>query len=315
MLLFVAKRVLAMIPVLFIVTLITFSLLHIIPGDPAVAIAGQSATNEQIESIRQMLGLNDPLIVQYFSWLGSAVTGDLGDSLLTQQPVLGSILDRAPVMLSLSVGALVVALLVGLPAGVIAAVRRDRGADRAVSVGAALGLALPNYFVGMLLIIVISVQLGWLPATGYTPFASDPASWFAHLVLPCVALGMVPAAVLTRQLRGSLVGALEQDYVRTARAKGMPRNTVLLKHALKNAAIAPITALGTQFAVVVGGSVVVEKVFGMPGLGDLAIFAVQNRDIPMIQGIVVITAILVLIINILVDISYGWLNPKVRATA
>jgi peptide/nickel transport system permease protein len=309
---YVARRLLLVIPVMLIVSLLSFSLILLVPGDPAVTIAGQSATREQIAAIRDQLGLDRPVVVQYMSWLGHALTGDFGNSLSTGQPVVGSILDRLPVMLSLAAGALVIAVILGFPAGVAAAVRRDGVVDRLLGVGAATGLALPSYFVGMLLIILVALNLGWLPPTGYTPIATDPVDWLAHIVLPCIALGLVPAAVLARQLRGAMVTALDQDYVRTADAKGLLRQKVVYKHALKNAAIAPLTALGTQFALVVGGSVVVEQVFGIPGLGALAINAVQNRDIPLIQGIVVFTALMVQAINLLVDISYGWLNPRVR---
>jgi peptide/nickel transport system permease protein len=309
---YVLRRLLLVVPVMLIVSLLSFSLILLVPGDPAVTIAGQSATREQIAAIREALGLDRPLIVQYFSWLGHVLTGDFGTSLSTGQPVVGSILERLPIMLSLAGGALVVAVLLGFPAGVVAAVRRDGVVDRLLGVGAATGLALPSYFVGMLLIILVALNLGWLPPTGYTPLVADPADWLAHIVLPCVALGLVPAAVLARQLRGAMVTALDQDYVRTADAKGLLRTKVVYKHALKNAAIAPLTALGAQFALVVGGSVVVEQVFGIPGLGALAINAVQNRDIPLIQGIVLFTALMVQAINLLVDVSYGWLNPRVR---
>ena len=312
---YVLRRLLLVVPVMLIVSLLSFSLILLVPGDPAVTIAGQSATREQIAAIREALGLNRPLIVQYFSWLGHALTGDFGNSLSTGQPVVGSILDKLPVMLSLAGGALVVAVLLGFPAGVAAAVRRDGLVDRLLGIGAATGLALPSYFVGMLLIIVVALNLAWLPPTGYTALATDPVDWLAHLVLPCIALGLVPAAVLARQLRGAMVTALDQDYVRTADAKGLLRQDVVFRHALKNAAIAPLTALGTQFALVVGGSVVVEQVFGIPGLGTLAVNAVQNRDIPLIQGIVVFTALMVQAINLLIDISYGWLNPRVRVAA
>lgn len=312
---YVLHRLVAVIPVMLLVSLISFSLILLIPGDPAVAIAGESATHAQISAIRAELGLNRPVLVQYVLWVGHALTGDLGNSIYTSQPVAPVILERLPVMLSLSVGALVVALILGLPAGVASAVKKDRFTDRSLSVGVAGGLAFPNYFVGMLLIILVSLKLGWLPATGYTSFSTDPIGWLQHLILPSIALGLVPAAVLARQLRGSLIGVLEQDYVRTATAKGMLGRTVLLKHALKNAAISPITALSTQFAAIVGGSVVVEQVFGISGLGALAINAVQTRDIPVIQGIVIVSAVLVQVINILVDISYGWLNPKIRVSS
>ncbi|MCW0216504.1 MAG: ABC transporter permease [Pseudonocardia sp.] len=308
----VGKRLLAVVPVMLIVSLLSFALVALVPGDAAATLGGPSATVEQIAAIRANLGLDEPIVTRYLGWLGHAVTGDLGRSLFSDQPVLGAIGERLPVTLTLAVGALVVAVVLGLPAGLFAALNRGRWQDRTISAGAAGSLSVPNYFVGMVLIIVVSVSFGWLPATGYTAFAADPAEWFRHLVLPCIALGLVPAAVLARQLRGALVGVLAQDYMRTAEAKGLRGDQVLLKHALKNAAIAPITAVGTQFALVLGGSVVVEQVFGISGLGALVITAVQQRDIPLIQGIVIVAAVLVQVVNIAVDLSYGWLNPRVR---
>jgi peptide/nickel transport system permease protein len=308
----IGKRLLAVIPVMLIVSVLSFALVALVPGDPAATLAGQSATTEQVEAIRVQLGLDQPVLIRYVEWLGHVVTGDLGNSLFSQQPVLTAIGERMPVTLSLAVGALVVALVLGLPAGLYAALHRGRLPDRLISAGAAGSLAFPNYFVGMVLVIVVAVQFGALPATGYTAFATDPGQWLAHLVLPCIALGLVPAAVLARQLRGAMVGVLGQDYMRTAEAKGLGGGQVVLKHALKNAAIAPITAVGTQFALVLGGSVVVEQVFGIAGLGNLVINAVQQRDIPLIQGIVLVAAVLVQAVNILVDLSYGWLNPRVR---
>lgn len=308
----IGKRLLAVIPVMLIVSVLSFALVALVPGDPAATLAGQSATTEQVEAIRVQLGLDQPVLVRYVEWLGHVVTGDLGNSLFTRQPVLTAIGERMPVTLSLAVGALLVALVLGLPAGLYAALHRGRLPDRLISAGAAGSLAFPNYFVGMVLVIVVAVQFGALPATGYTAFADDPGEWLAHLVLPCIALGLVPAAVLARQLRGAMVGVLGQDYMRTAEAKGLGGGQVVLKHALKNAAIAPITAVGTQFALVLGGSVVVEQVFGIAGLGALVINAVQQRDIPLIQGIVLVAAVLVQVVNIMVDLSYGWLNPRVR---
>lgn len=306
------RRLITVIPVMLIVSVLSFALVALVPGDAAATLAGPSATVEQVESIRIALGLDKPVVVRYLEWLGQVVTGDLGRSLFTEQPVLAAIGERLPVTLTLAVGALLVAIVVGLPAGLLAALNRGGWPDRLISAGAAGSLAFPNYFVGMVLVIVVAVQFGLLPATGFTPFEDDPGQWLAHLVLPCIALGLVPAAVLARQLRGALVGVLGQDYVRTAEAKGLAEHQVVLKHALKNAAIAPITAVGTQFALVLGGSVVVEQVFGISGLGQLVINAVQQRDLPLIQGIVLVAAVLVQIVNVAVDLSYGWLNPKVR---
>jgi peptide/nickel transport system permease protein len=308
----VLRRLITVIPVMLIVSVLSFALTSLVPGDAAATLAGPSATTDQVAAIRTALGLDQPVVVRYVEWLGHVVTGDLGRSLFTEQPVLAAIGERLPVTLTLAVGALVVAIVIGLPAGLFAGLNRGGWQDRLISSGAAGSLAFPNYFVGMVLVIVVAVKFGLLPATGFTPFEDGAGDWLAHLVLPCIALGLVPAAVLARQLRGALVGVLGQDYVRTAEAKGLAEHQVVLKHALKNAAIAPITAVGTQFALVLGGTVIVEQVFGISGLGALVINAVQQRDIPLIQGIVLVAAVMVQVVNVAVDLSYGYLNPRVR---
>ena len=308
----VARRLLAIVPVMFIVSLIAFSIIHIVPGDAAAALAGEGATREQVELTREALGLNDPILVQYGRWIGNALTGDLGRSLFTPQDVTTAILGRLPVTMSLILVAMAFALLVGVPAGILAAVNRGRWVDRVVNLGAATGVAAPNYFIGLLLIIALSLNRGWFPALGYAGFAEDPVEWLRHLALPALALGSATAAVITRQLRSALIGVMAQDYVRTAYAKGLRRHSVLLKHSLKNATIPVITALGSQFALLVGGTAIVELIFGIPGMGALAIEAVVRRDMPIVQGIVLLSALIVQLVNLLTDVSYSWLNPKVR---
>jgi peptide/nickel transport system permease protein len=289
-----------------------FSLILLVPGDPAVTLAGENASPEQIVATRQRLGLDDPILVQYGRWVSHAVRGDLGQSLYSGRDVTHAIWERMPVTLSLAAGAIVLSVLIGLPAGILSAIYRGRWLDRFFGLGAASALAMPNYFVAMLLVLFFAIWHRWFPATAFVAFSDDPWEWAKHLVLPWVTLGVASAAVITRQLRSSLIGVLGQDYVRTARAKGLRARAVILKHSLKNAAIPVVTVLGTQVAFLLGGSVIIERVFAMAGVGDLAITAVLQRDMPVIQGVVVMTTVIVLIANLLVDIAYGYLNPKVR---
>jgi peptide/nickel transport system permease protein len=312
MLQLILRRLLIMIPVLFLVSLMVFSLILLVPGDPAVTLAGENATVEQIEATRERLGLNDPVLVQYWNWVSNAVRGDLGTSLFSSQEVTDAIMQRMPATLSLAFGAIFFSILIGVPAGIISAIFRGRWLDRLLGLGAASALAMPNYFVAMLLILFFAIWNPWLPATSFVPFSESPWEWFQHLILPWTTLALASAAVITRQLRSSLIGVLGQDYVRTARAKGLRGRSVIVKHASKNAAIPVVTVIGTQVAFALGGSVIVEQVFGIAGVGQLAITAVLKRDLPVIQGVVVMTTLLVLFCNLLVDLAYGYLNPKVR---
>jgi peptide/nickel transport system permease protein len=309
---YIVRRVLAMIPVMLLVSFMAFSLVHIVPGDPAVALAGDPPTEKRIEFIRAEYGFDDPFLVQYGKWLKDVVTGDLGESLFTDQPVASTIKSRLPITLNLVGGAALIAVLVGVPAGVLAATRRGRWTDRAINMWAASCVSLPNYFFGMLLIILFVLHLGWLPAVGYTGFFDNPWEWFKHLLLPCVSLSLLTMAVITRQLRTAMVGVLDQDYIRTAHAKGMTPLTVILKHGLKNATMPVVTIMGAQIALLVGGTVIIERMFAIPGLGNIAVEAVTRRDMPIIQGAVLVTAVIVQIVNLLSDIAYAYLNPKVR---
>lgn len=308
----VARRLLVTIPVLLLVSLIVFSLLLLVPGDPAITIAGEGATQETIDATRERLGLNDPVIVQYGRWLGGVVRGDLGTSLFSSQQVTSAIAQRLPATLSLAGGALVVSLLIGLPAGILAAVKRGKKFDRVVSVVVAAGLAMPNYFFGMLLILALAIWNRWLPASGYVGISEDPVLWAKHLLLPWITLGVSSAAVITRQLRSSMIGVLSLDYMRTARSKGLRNRVIYMKHAAKNAAVPVLTVIGGQVAFALGGSVVVEQVFGIAGIGRLIINAVFTRDLPLVQGIVVMFTVIVLLSNLVVDVLYGYFNPKVR---
>jgi peptide/nickel transport system permease protein len=309
---FILQRLLALIPLLLIVSLMVFSLVLLIPGDPAYLLAGEDATAEEVEAIREEMGLNKPVLVRYGLWLGALVQGDLGTSLFSDQPVLDVILERLPVTLSLALAASLIALAIAVPAGIVAGTRPGRISDRVVTVGSSIGLAVPNFWLGLMLVLVLAIQNPWFPATGYTPISDSLVGWWQHIVLPAFTLGLAAAAILTRQLRGAMVDVMQQDYVRTARAKGLPYRKVVAKHALKNAAIPMVTILGLQTNSLLGGTVIVEQIFGMPGIGQLAVASVFTRDLPMIQGVVIMSVFVAVLVNLLVDISYGYFNPKVR---
>ncbi|MBW0089166.1 ABC transporter permease [Pseudonocardia sp. KRD-184] len=312
MLKFFALRVLTTVPVLVLVTFVVFGLVLLIPGDPAVTIAGPDATVEQVAAVRERLGLDRPTIVQYWDWVTGALSGDLGTSLFTSRPVATSIADGLPVTIALASTALLISLAIAVPVAILSALRRGTWIDRVATAGSSLGIALPSFWLGLVFVLVFSLALGWLPATGYVPISEDPGLWLAHILLPALTLGIAGAAESTRQLRGSIIGVLQQDYVRTARAKGLRSRMVIGKHVLKNASVPLVTVLGLQITALLGGAVLVEQVFGVPGLGQVAINAVTTRDVPVIQGIVLVAVLVAVVSNLLVDLAYGYLNPKVR---
>jgi peptide/nickel transport system permease protein len=309
---FFVMRVLATLPVLVLVTFVVFGLVLLIPGDPAATIAGPDATVAEVAAVRERLGLDRPVLVQYWEWVTGALAGDLGTSLYTSRPVATSIGDGLPVTLSLAALALLISLVIAVPTAIVSALRRGTWVDRLATVGSSLGIALPSFWLGLVFVLVFSLALGWLPATGYVPLEEDPAAWLRHLLLPALTLGIAGAAESTRQLRGSIIGVLQQDYVRTARAKGLRERMVIGKHVLKNASVPLVTVLGLQITALLGGAVLVEQVFGVPGLGLVAIGAVTTRDVPVIQGIVLVSVLVAVLSNLLVDLAYGYLNPKVR---
>jgi peptide/nickel transport system permease protein len=297
---------------LVLVALMIFSVTYLIPGDAAATIAGEGASAADIERIRRELGLDDPFFVQFFNWLGDVLRGDLGTSLTTGRSVSTIISDRAPISLAVGVAGLLVGVVVGTTLGVIAGTKIKSIRDRAAIVGASIGVAVPNFWLGLLLVTVFAVNLGWLPSSGYVPFSEDPVEFVRHLVLPAIALGLATAAEICRQTRASLGNTLELDYVRTARMKGLPGRLVVGKHAIKNAAGPVVTTIGLQATVLLGGTVIVERVFGIPGLGTAAIEAVSSRDIPVIQGVALVTTLIAILVNLVVDLIQMYLNPKVR---
>lgn len=314
MLTLVARRLLSAIPLLLFISFFVFVLIDLTPGDAAQTLAGEGATAAQIAETRTRLGLDDPLIIRYLEWLGAALQGDLGNSLYSSESVVNILFDRMPVTGSLALVSLFIVLVVGIPLGVIAAVRANSWVDRAVSAFASLSMALPPFVVGLVLVLLFGISLAWFPATGYMPIEEGGVlEWLRHLILPALAIAAISTAELARQTRGALVDILQTDFIRTLRAKGLTRTKIIGKHALKNAGVPIVTIFGVQVGRVLAGAVTVEFVFAIPGFGSLAVSSVNERDMPVILGVVLISAIVVLIANVIVDLSYGYFNPKVRS--
>jgi peptide/nickel transport system permease protein len=306
------RRLFSAVPVLLIVSLITFAMIHLIPGDPAAAIAGMSATPEQIANVRRDLGLDQPLLSQLLHWYGNLARGDLGRSLLLGIPVLTATLQRLPVTLALSAYALVLTLLLGLFSGIVAALKQNTWIDQAAMIFAMLGISLPNFYLGLLMIILFGVDLRWLPTGGYIPLSRDPIGWLATSTMPAISLALLLAGLLARITRSTMLEVLRQDYIRTANAKGLPRRQVVFKHALANALIPITTVLGIIISLLISGAVVTETLFSLPGIGQLLTQAVLSRDYPMVQGGLLVTTALLVLINIGVDTCYALLDPRVR---
>lgn len=306
------RRLLGAIPLLFLISLITFSLVLMLPGDPALTIAGDAASDATLAAIRERLGENDPVIQRYWNWVSGAVQGDFGQSLFNNITVRSAIAQRAPITISLAIVSLVIALLISLPAGLIAGLRKGTALDRLLTVGASMGVAIPSFWMGLLFSVFFAVKNKWLPAIGYVGITENPIEWIRHLLMPGLALGLASAATLTRQLRGSVISAMSQDYIRTARAKGLRGRSVVLKHLLKNASVPAVTALGLQIPVLLGGTVIIEGLFSLNGIGDYAVSSVLTRDLPVVQAVVLLSAVIVVVVNLLVDVSYAYLNPKTR---
>lgn len=310
---FIARRMLITILLLFLISLAIFSLILILPGDPAITLAGGTkATPVEIAKIRHQLHLDEGFFAQYWRWLSGALHGNLGNSLFQNESVASGIAARFPVTLSVAAGGMLVAVLIGLPSGIISGIRQGTVRDRAVTIGSSIAVAVPDFWLAMLLVIVFAVKLHWLPALGYTKFSESPTDWFKDLLLPWLALGIGGAAVIARQVRGALIDTLDQDYMRTAVAKGLRPRVVIGKHALKNALSPAVTVIGIQFGYLLGGTLIIEQIFSLPGLGTYILTAINAKDIPEIQGVVLVVATAFVFINLVVDIIYGYLNPKVR---
>jgi peptide/nickel transport system permease protein len=313
MLTFLAKRVLQLIPTLFFVSVLIFSLQHLLPGDPALIMAGEDRDPAVIEQIRKQYHLDQPIPVQYVYWVKDALAGDLGESMRFKQPVLDLVLQKLPVTMQLASMAIVIALTIGVGAGIVSAVYRDTPLDYAANVFALWGLSTPNFWLGIMLIFLFSVQLGWLPPSGYVPLTEDWRQSLATTIMPAFVLGNAIAAVLMRHTRAAMLQALNSDYVRTARAKGLLERSVILKHAMRNA-LTPVITLGAlEFGTLLSGAVLTEQIFTIPGFGKLIIDAVFNRDYAVVQGVVLITATTYMTLNFLADVLYVLVNPRLRA--
>ncbi len=316
MLRFLIQRLLAVVPVLLVVSIVVFLILRLAPGDPAAVIAGNSATSQEIEQVRKQLGLDQPLVVQYGIWVGKVLQGDLGYSFYLNKPVTALIAQRIEPTLALAFGTIVLAVLIAVPLGTLAAWRLGGWLDRLLSGFSVLGFSVPVFVIGYVLIYLFSMQLSILPVQGYKRlFGSDAQGlwpWLRHLILPWATLGLIYIALIARVTRASVSEALTEDYIRTARAKGINEVAVLLRHALANAAVPIVTVIGIGVALLIGGVVVTETVYSIPGLGSLTVEAVLNRDFPMIQGVVLFFSVLYVLINLLVDVSYLFLDPRIR---
>lgn len=309
---YLARRLLSMVPVIVVVLLIVFLLVELTPGDAAVTLAGENASAEQIEDVRRRLDLDEPLVNRMLDYAGDVVRGDLGTSLLTSRRVVDLIAETWPITASLAIVALVIVVLLGLGGGVIAALRYGGLVDRLMTALTSLGTAIPAFVFAFLLLVPFAVDRSLLPSVGFAPLSDGLWEWLRHLILPGLALAIPSAAELARQVRGALVDTFQQDYIRSKYASGLSTVRVVGKHALRNAAIPIVTVLGLQVGRIIGSAVVVEKVFAIPGLGSLSFRAALGRDVPLIQGLVLFVAAVVLLVNLVVDISYGYLNPRLR---
>jgi peptide/nickel transport system permease protein len=309
---FVLGRLVAVVPVLVLVTAGVFFLIHLTPGNPIDAMMAESADPSVKAELARQLGLDQPIHVQYVRWMGRLLRGDLGRSIRNNQPVIEDVGRRLRPSLELALLAVLIALVVAFPLGILSAARRNTAADGAGTAFALIGICMPNFLIALLLIFLFGVTLRWLPVSGYTDPFEDPVNGLRSLALPAVTLGLALAAVITRTLRSSLIEALSEDYVRTGRAKGLSERAILGRHALKNSLIPVVTVLGLQLGGLIGGAVITEYVFALPGVGRLVVDAVFARDYPLVQGVVLLIALGYILTNLLVDLAYGWLDPRIR---
>lgn len=319
---YIVKRLLQIIPTVLMITLVVFAMMHAIPGDPIIALLGDAYSQEDAMRLRQAYGLDKPLVVQYAIWLGKLVRGDWGTSILTSRPVLQDVLLHLPVTVELIALSMAVALLIAIPAGIIAALRQNTWADYTAMTSALAGISMPDFFLGILLLLVFSFALhGLLPSSGWVYWPGTCPSIVCqesvggnlqHAIMPALALGVGRAAILTRLLRASMLEIVRMEYVTTARAKGLADRVVILKHALKNALIPTVTIMGLQVGFLIGGAIVIETLFALPGLGTYGINAIIARDYQQVQGFILLVALCFVVINVIVDLAYSWLDPRIR---
>ena len=312
MLNFLGKRILQLVPTLFFVSVLIFLLQHLLPGDPALVMAGEERNPAVIEQIRQQYRLDQPIPVQYFYWVKGVAAGDFGESLRIKVPVRALIAEKLPVTMQLAAMAILIAFLIGIPAGVISAVKKGTAWDYGANLFALWGISTPNFWLGIMLIFLFSIELGWLPASGYVPLTENWRASLASTIMPAFVLGNAIAAILMRHTRSAMLQVLGSDYVRTARAKGLPERTVILKHAMRNA-LTPIITLGAlELGTLLSGAVLTEQIFSVPGFGKLIVDAVFNRDYAVVQGVVLVTATIYITLNLIADIAYILVNPRLR---
>lgn len=309
---YVLRRLAQAVPVLLFASGVIFLMIHLVPGDPAMVVLGPEARPEQVQIMRQQMGLDRPLPVQYGMWLGRVLRGDLGASFLNNFPVWSLIGLKVPATIALAAGALSVALAISLPLGVLSAVRHPSPLDHTAAGFTALGLSIPTFWLGILLILLFSLRLQWLPASGYIPFLAQPAVSLRHLVLPSLTLGIAISAILTRFVRSAMLEVIRQGYIQTARAKGLGEGRVVTRHALKNALIPVITVVALQVGNLLGGAVVTESIFDIPGVGQLIVFAVTSKDYTVVQGTLLLLVAAFVVINLMTDLAYAVLDPRVR---
>jgi peptide/nickel transport system permease protein len=309
---YLLKRIFALVPVLLLVSVFVFLLLRLTPGDPAAILAGDAATTEQLERIREAMGLNEPILTQYFTWMGKIMQGDLGVSLISGVPVLDMVSQRIGPTISIAVLTIIIAVLVAIPMGVIAAWRHRSWADYLVMSFSVLGFSVPVFLVGYVLLLIFSVNLGWLPVQGFKPISSGLGGFLERAILPAFTLASIYIALIARMTRAAMLDVLGEDYIRTARAKGVSDRRLLFVHALKNAAVPVVTIVGTGFALLISGVVVTESIFNIPGIGRLTVDAVLARDYPVIQAMILLTSALYVFVNLLIDLSYTLFDPRIR---
>jgi peptide/nickel transport system permease protein len=329
---YIVRRLLIAVPILFGITLIVFLMLHTAGGDPAVIMLGPRASDESLTALRHELKLDRSLPVQYLDFLGKAVQGDFGDSYRSRQPVSDEVFNRFPATIELAIAAMLIGTVIGIAAGVVAATRRNSIIDLTSTVGSLIGVSIPTFWLGIIMIVVFGVELKWLPISGRidSRIGADPSVRFIvfsslfhgdwailkdalkHLVLPAFTLAAWPAAIIARMTRSSLIEALHQDYIRTARAKGLTERAVIWKHAIRNALLPVVTVAGLEFGGLLAGAVVTEQVFSWPGIGKLTVDAITNRDYQIVQGVVILVGVIFIVINLLVDLVYAWLDPRIH---
>jgi peptide/nickel transport system permease protein len=309
---FLVRRLAQLVPVTLVMCAVVFLTAVMLPGDPTLSILGENAPADQRAALREELGLNQPILLQFGQWLGRALSGDLGSSYKTGEPVVQMLATRIPVTLQLTLFAVALSLLIGVPLGILAALKRNSWIDSVVSALAMSSMAIPFFWVGILLIMLFTITLGWLPPSGYVPFSVDPVTNLKLMIMPTVTVGTAQAALVMRQTRATMLGVLSQDYIRTARAKGASETRIILGHALRNALIPVVTVVSLQFGALIGGTVVTETVFSLPGLGRMMTDAIFERDFMVVQGAILVVVLGVIIVNLITDITYFLLDRRVR---